>query len=546
MANVATTQKVGQILVGLVLLIVTAACADDTTATDQNPSTTTPSTDTTDTTTTSTTTTLQTQAPQTTAPPSTTTTPAEPALIGWEDLENLSFELDGDTVGLEDGQATISYDGDSETMFLLQNRVTQGDLDNDGDDDLVAHIIERSAGTGVFHLIVPVINSEGTPQPQTPVHVGDRVIIEEIAVEHGLIEVTLLDRLDDEPFTVITQRKTLKIDLTGAEPQAQVISTKPLKNLPLPELDLPDIAIQFEAGETSATETGTIEPNQRQTYTLQASEQQAINVELTAPLGVWLTVDFGYFVLAPLDDRTQTINVILPASGPWRLGVVSTHGEAADYEMTATVLPLGAFTDPNLVVPLPTIPIRPTAEPGDVVYLTIDDGPHPVYTPQMLDVLARHNARATFFVVGYLVERYPAIVERIVAEGHTVANHTWLHEDLTTLSRESFDQTISRTQEILGEHATPCLRPPYGSRDAFTYDWAASHGLAIALWTVDTFDWRNPGAETIANRIVAGASDGAIVSLHDGGGERSQTVQALDDALTRLADSGIRYEPLCQ
>lgn len=544
MANVATTRNRALVLIGLVLAMVMAACADDTTATDQNPSTTTPST--TSTTTTTTTTTIQTQAPQTTAPPSTTTTPAEPALIAWEDLENLSFELDGDTVGLEDGQATISYGGASETMFLLQNRVTQGDLDNDGDDDLVAHIIERSAGTGVFHLIVPVINSEGTPQPQTPVHVGDRVIIEEIAVEHGLIEVTLLDRPDDEPFTVITQRKTLKIDLTGAEPQAQVISTRPLKNLPLPELELPDITIQFEAGAISATETGTIEPKQRQTYTLQASEQQAINVELTAPLGVWLTVDFGYFVLASLDDRTQTINVVLPASGPWRLGVVSTHGEAADYELTVTVLPLRAFSDPNPVVPLPTIPIRPTAEAGDVVYLTIDDGPHPVYTPQMLDILARHNARATFFVVGYLVERYPAIVERIVAEGHTVANHTWLHEDLTTLSRESFDQTISRTQEILGEHAAPCLRPPYGSRDAFTYDWAASHGLAIALWTVDTFDWRNPGAETIANRIVAGASDGAIVSLHDGGGERSQTVQALDDALTRLADSGIRYEPLCQ
>ena len=543
MANVATTRNGALVLIGLVLAMVMAACADDTTATDQNPSTTTPSTNTTNTT--STTTTAQTQAPQTTAPPSTTTTPAEPALIAWEDLENLSFELDGDTVGLEDGQATISYGGDSETMFLLQNRVTQGDLDNDGDDDLVTHIIEHSAGTGVFHLIVPVINNEGTPQPQTPVHVGDRVIIEEIAVEHGLIEVTLLDRLDDEPFTVITQRKTLKIDLTGAEPQAQVISTRPLKNLPLPELELPDIAIHFEGGETSATETGTIEPKRRQTYTLQASEQQAINVELTAPLGVWLTVDFGYFVLASLDDRTQTINVVLPASGPWRLGVVSTHGEAADYEMTATVLPLGAFTDLNPVVPLPTIPIRPTAEAGDVVYLTIDDGPHPVYTPQMLDILARHNARATFFVVGYLVERYPTIVERIVAEGHTVANHTWLHEDLTTLSRESFDQTISRTQEILGEHATPCLRPPYGSRDAFTYDWAASHGLAIALWTVDTFDWRNPGAETIANRIVAGATDGAIVSLHDGGGERSQTVQALDDALGRLADSGIRYEPLC-
>ena len=465
--------------------------------------------------------------------------------MAWEDLESLSFELDGDTIELEDGQATFSYGGASETMFLLQNRVTQGDLDGDGDDDLVAHIIERSAGTGVFHLIVAVINSDGTPEPRAPVHVGDRVVMEEISIQNGLIEVTLLDREDDEPFTVITQRKTLEIGLTEPEPQARVISTRPLKNLPLPKPDLPDISIQFEAGEISATESGTIETNQRQTYTLQANEGQALGVELTAPLGVWLTVDLGYFVLSSAADRAQEANVILPVSGPWRLSVVSTHGEAADYEMIATVLPLSPSSDPSLVVPLPTVPATPAAEPGEVVYLTIDDGPHPVYTPQILEILARHNARATFFVVGYLVERYPALVERIVAEGHTVANHTWLHEDLTTLSKESFDQTVGRTQEILGEHATPCLRPPYGSRDAFTRDWAASHGLALALWTVDTFDWRNPGAATIANRIVAGATDGAIVSLHDGGGDRSQTVQALDDALDRLSDAGIRYEPLC-
>jgi len=346
--------------------------------------------------------------------------------------------------------------------------------------------------------------------------------------------------------TTTTKRNILEIDLSEAEPQARVVDSRPLKDLPLPNLDLPDISIQFEAGAISSTESGSIEPGQRQTYTLQAAEGQDLDVELTAPLGVWLTIDLGYFVLVAVEDRVQEATVTLPVSGPWRLTVVSTHGEAVDYEMTVTALPLGPPSDTSSVVPLPTLPATPGGGPGDVVFLTIDDGPHPVYTPQILDILARHNARATFFVVGYLAERYPAIVERIVAEGHTVANHTWLHEDLTTLSRESFDETIARTQEILGQHAAPCLRPPYGSRDAFTREWAAAHGLALALWTVDTFDWRNPGAETIANRIVAGATDGAIVSLHDGGGDRSQTVEALDDALSRLADSGIRYEPLCQ
>lgn len=542
MTSVATARRGGLVLVAAVLALTAAACSDDTTPTDQSPSTTTPGTTSSGT---STSTTTETQAPQTSAQPSTTTTTAEPASIAWEDLENLSFELDGETIELRGGQAVISRVGDSETVFQLQNRVTQGDLDNDGDEDLVAHIIEQPAGTGVFHLIVPVINNDGTPEPRTPLPAGDRVVVEEIAAEHGLIEVTLLDRLDDEPFTVVTRRTTLEIDLTGAEPRTRVVSRTALENLPLPELELPDVAIQFKAGTISATETGTIEPNQRQVYTLQARAQQEISVELTAPVGVWLTVDLGDFVLASLDDRTRQLDAVLPADGPWRLGVVSTHGEAADYELAATVLPLGPFTDPDPVSPLPTIPARTTTAPGDVVFLTIDDGPHPVYTPQILDVLNRHNARATFFVTGYLVARYPAIVERIVAEGHTVGNHTWRHEDLTTLSREAFDETISRTQEILGEHAAPCLRPPYGARDAFTYEWAASHGLAVALWTVDTFDWRKPGAKTIADRIVAGATDGAVISLHDGGGDRSQTVEALDDALDRLAGSGIRYEPLC-
>ena len=351
------TWRGGLVLVAVVLALTAAACSDSATA-PPNTTTTTPAS--------TSTSTSQKPAPPSTSPPSTTTTIAEPALIAWEDLENLSFELDGETIELKGGQATISYGGESETVFLLQNRVTQGDLDNDGDEDLVTHIIEQSPGTGIFHLIAPVINNDGNAEPRTPLYVGDRVVIEEIAVQQGLIEVTLLDRLDNEPFTVITQRTTLEIDLTGEEPQTRVASSKPLKNLPLPELELPDIAIHFDAGAISATETGSIEPNQRQTYTLQASGQQAINVELTSPLGVWLTVDLGYYVLASLDDRTQEINAVLPVGGPWRLGVVSTHGEAADYELTATVLPLGAFTDTEPVVPLPTIPTRPTAEAGDV------------------------------------------------------------------------------------------------------------------------------------------------------------------------------------
>ena len=163
----------------------------------------------------------------------------------------------------------------------------------------------------------------------------------------------------------------------------------------------------------------------------------------------------------------------------------------------------------------------------------------------MLDILARRGARATFFVLGSLAEARPELVARIVAEGHTVANHAWNHENLAGLPRSSFDDTIGRTQAVLADRATPCLRPPYGSIDAFTREWAASAGLDLVLWTVDTNDWRRPGAQVIADRIVRGATDEAIVLMHDGGGNRTQTVEGLELALDRLSGRGLRFEPVC-
>ena len=179
------------------------------------------------------------------------------------------------------------------------------------------------------------------------------------------------------------------------------------------------------------------------------------------------------------------------------MNVVSSGGESTDYELTIEVLP---------------------PETGPVVYLTFDDGPHPSNTPQMLDILARHGARATFFVLGSLVERHPDLFQRIVSEGHTVANHTWNHENLARLSRAEFDKTISRTQEILGDHATPCLRPPYAATGTHTREWAADYGLEVFLWTVSANDWLGLNAWEIADRIVSQVTDGSIVLMHDGGG----------------------------
>ena len=468
---------------------------------------------------------------------------------------------------MEGGRATVSYGGASEDNYVLQNRVAVGDLDGDGDDDAVVHIVNFTAGTGTFHLVVPVIDDGESLVAQRTVPVGDRIVMDRISVEEGLIEVSLYDRREDEPFTVITRHRIIEIDVTEATPRLRVIKTERLADLPLPDPDLPDVDIRFDPGAIRSTVSGSIEFGQRQTYIVEATAQQAFTAALDAPLGVWLDIRLDDHVMASATERAQRVEADLAATGGWKVSVVSAHASSADYQLTVEILPIapeptpetkdeptpetetGPPSDPEPEPPSDPDPESTNGTPADgstaTVYLTFDDGPHPTYTPKVLDVLARRGAHATFFVLGSLVERYPDLFRRIVAEGHTVANHTWNHENLAGLDHASFDETITRTQAALGDDATTCLRPPYGAVDAFTRDWAASLGFDLVLWTVDTNDWRRPGAETIAQRIVKGAMDKAIILMHDGGGNRSQTVEALAIALDRLSGRDLRFGRVC-
>ena len=474
--------------------------------------------------------------------------PAEAEAIDREDLGNLALEMDDGPVRLEGGRVTVIYGGLSTSIFILQDRAAQGDLDGDGDEDLVAHLVERSAGTGVFHFVVPVINEAGTARARPPILVGDRVVMDDLSVRDGLIGVSLLDRGPDEPFTIISRHRMLEIDVSGETPVVTVIVTESIEGLPLPGPERPAIDVRFEPGEVSSTESGSIDLWERQTYTLQASEGQPFTATLHAPLGVWLDVRLDDLAMTSASQWSQLVTGELPASGPWQVTVVSSLADRVDYELAIEVLPVTGDSPPPTTTVLSARwprPVTPDDE-GNVVYLTFDDGPHAEYTPQVLDVLARHDARATFFVVGRLARAYPDLIQRIAAEGHTLANHTWRHEDLATLDRAAFDETVGRTQAILGDLATPCLRPPYGSVGAFTREWAAAHGLSVMMWEGSPEDWRRPPATEIADYLVEWAGTGRVILLHDGGGDRSNTVQGLDMALERLSDQGLRYEPVCR
>ncbi|MYC84491.1 MAG: polysaccharide deacetylase family protein [Acidimicrobiia bacterium] len=286
--------------------------------------------------------------------------------------------------------------------------------------------------------------------------------------------------------------------------------------------------IEFPPGENLITIPGTVAPGDRQAYVFEAVADIQYTFTLGAPAGVWLDAGLGEDVAGLPGERPKRAALVLPANMTWLLEVVSTAEEPADFEITATVRSLDHGP-----------------APGPVVYLTFDDGPHPVHTVEVLDLLRRHGARATFFVVGTMVERFPHVLHRIVLEGHTVANHTWNHENLAKLSGEAIDRTLERTQEILGANATACIRPPYGALDELARQRAEEHGLDVIMWTASASDWTDVTADVIAERIVAGAVDGGIILMHDGGGDRTRTVQGLDMALQEMWGQGIQFEPIC-
>lgn len=166
------------------------------------------------------------------------------------------------------------------------------------------------------------------------------------------------------------------------------------------------------------------------------------------------------------------------------------------------------------------------------IALTFDDGPDPEITPQVLDILERHNAKATFFLIGVHVPGNEALVRRIHASGHEIGNHTWSHRDLTELSPAEVEEEVSRTQEVISASGVPLpnlVRPPYGGTDVMV----RSHiPLTVVIWNVDPEDWKaKKKPEKIIEHVLAYAKPGAIVDLHD---IKQATADALDTILTSL------------
>ena len=199
----------------------------------------------------------------------------------------------------------------------------------------------------------------------------------------------------------------------------------------------------------------------------------------------------------------------------------------------------------------PTPTQTDTETPGRVIYsgsddqptvaLTFDDGPNPYYTSQILAVLQQYGVHATFFTIGEQVQAYPDLIQQEYAAGNVIGNHSWNHPDLTKLSANEVHSQLSTTadaiQQATGTRPT-FFRPPYGAINNAVQAQATELGFTSTLWSVDTLDWQGPGKSAIINTVLTNVQNGSIILLHDGGGDRSQTVAALPTIITQLQARG--------
>jgi peptidoglycan/xylan/chitin deacetylase (PgdA/CDA1 family) len=253
----------------------------------------------------------------------------------------------------------------------------------------------------------------------------------------------------------------------------------------------------------------------------------------------------------PQPSTTPDTSTAAPQEEPSAPGEGSSPTESPSASAESPTESPSASADPNTAPSPGATPVTtgpPEVNGKKVVYLTFDDGPDPRWTPAVLDALAAHKIRATFFVVGRKVEDHPDLAKRIVAEGHSLQNHTWSHSDLTELPRRDAMEEVARTNEVIKNvtgAAPKCLRPPKGATDSGVQEVAGEAGQASVLWSLDTKDWSNKSTEKITSIVAGGLQPGAIILLHDGGGDRSATVAALPAVLEAIAKAGLSGAPLC-
>jgi peptidoglycan-N-acetylglucosamine deacetylase len=178
-----------------------------------------------------------------------------------------------------------------------------------------------------------------------------------------------------------------------------------------------------------------------------------------------------------------------------------------------------------------------------VIALTFDDGPWIKSTSQVLEILKKNNIKGTFFVVGQMLQEHPDLGKRIVAEGHVIGNHTWhhwYHYMNPQASAFEVDNTSNLIYKVTGVK-TSLFRPPGGIRTNGPYAYAKNQKYASIMWSSDSVDYSRPSVTKLISNVMREAKPGGIVLMHDGGGNRSNTVQALPQIISNFRKQGYRF-----
>jgi peptidoglycan/xylan/chitin deacetylase (PgdA/CDA1 family) len=280
-------------------------------------------------------------------------------------------------------------------------------------------------------------------------------------------------------------------------------------------------------------------------------------LHLVAPVvGMAATPDGGGYWLAAADG------------GIFAFGNARFLGSLAGQQLAAPIGGIATTPDGQGMWLLPEQPPAPASGPAlsgvifhltdlpghlyakgqKVAALTFDDGPNPTYTPQILQVLEQYHAPAAFQIVGNEGAANRGVLARELADGMTLTNHTWDHTDLSKLAPGGWAGEVDRTTALITSvTGTPlkCLRPPYGETSPGVVAQLAQRGLAELMWDVDPSDYLKPGASTIVDRVLGALHPGAIIAMHDGGGDRSQTAAALPAIIRGIRAAGYTLVSVC-
>lgn len=178
------------------------------------------------------------------------------------------------------------------------------------------------------------------------------------------------------------------------------------------------------------------------------------------------------------------------------------------------------------------------------IALTFDDGPHPKWTAEILDILEEYNIKTTFFVIGKNAELYPDIVKREIDEGHEIGNHSYSHIFLNKRENETIENELSTVSSMISDSYNTeisIIRPPGGLFDKNLEKYALANNCSIVLWSVDTLDWKHSSPESIIENILSNTSSGDIILMHDFISGSSPTPEVLRSVIPVLIERGFEF-----